>query len=191
MAFHNLDSSNQACFQTVEGRYGSGICFPVPFKKRGYVGPKATYGHNRFVVLNLLLSCFRTSVPSYVLMKERDKGVYVVMPEGRLDSNIYLMFEEKVTPLFVASTKVLIFDLSRLDYMSSVGVRVILKAKKALKEISSSFMMANLKPQIKKVFDILNALPDIRVFKSIKEMDAYLDAMQKKEIQKQEEPSPP
>jgi anti-anti-sigma regulatory factor len=49
---------------------------------------------------------------------------------------------------------------------------VVFKAKKALKEINASFMMANLKPQIKKVFDIINALPDIRVFKSLEEMDA-------------------
>jgi hypothetical protein len=37
----------------------------------------------------------------------------------------------------------------------------------------------NLQPQIKKVFDILNALPTMQVFASIEEMDRYLDAMQK------------
>ena len=119
-------------------------------------------------------------------VKERGKGVYMVMPEGHLDSNTYLMLEEKLNPLFVASTKVLIFDLSRLDYISSAGVGVVFKAKKALKEINGSFMMANLKPQIKKVFDIINALPDIRVFKSLEEMDTYLDVMQRQEIEKQQ-----
>ncbi len=82
------------------------------------------------------------------------------------------MLEEKLNPLFVASTKVLIFDLSRLDYISSAGVKVVFKAKRALKEINGAFMMANLKPQIKRVFDIINALPDIRIFKSLKAMDA-------------------
>jgi anti-anti-sigma factor len=119
-------------------------------------------------------------------VKERGKGVYIVMPEGHLDSNTYLMLEEKLKPLFAASTKVLIFDLSRLDYISSAGLRVVFKAKKAIKEINGSFMMANLKPQIKKVFDIINALPDIRVFMSLEEMDAYLDAMQRQEIEKQQ-----
>jgi anti-sigma B factor antagonist len=37
----------------------------------------------------------------------------------------------------------------------------------------------HLQPQIKKVFDILNALPTLQVFASIQEMDEYLDAMQK------------
>jgi hypothetical protein len=30
------------------------------------------------------------------------------------------------------------------------------------------------------VFDILNALPSLKVFASIQELDTYLDAMQKK-----------
>ena len=40
----------------------------------------------------------------------------------------------------------------------------------------------NLKPQIKKVFEIINALPELNVFRSIEELDAYLDKMQKKEM---------
>jgi hypothetical protein len=36
----------------------------------------------------------------------------------------------------------------------------------------------NLQPQIKKVFEILNALPSLKVFASIQELDNYLDAMQ-------------
>jgi hypothetical protein len=39
-------------------------------------------------------------------------------------------------------------------------------------------MFINLQPQIKKVFDILNALPSLKVFASIQELDGYLDAMQ-------------
>jgi hypothetical protein len=37
----------------------------------------------------------------------------------------------------------------------------------------------HLQRQIKKVFEILNALPTLQVFKSIKELDEYLDTMQK------------
>jgi hypothetical protein len=38
----------------------------------------------------------------------------------------------------------------------------------------------NLQPQIKKVFDIINAFPSMQIFASIEELDEYLDAMQKK-----------
>ena len=40
----------------------------------------------------------------------------------------------------------------------------------------------NLQPQIEKVFEIIKALPDQRIFKDIEELDRYLDRMQKKVI---------
>ena len=118
---------------------------------------------------------------------QRLEGIYTVMPEGRLDSESYHVLEEKITPLFVSSTKVLVLDLRRLDYISSAGIRVFIHAKKALKKINAEFIMANLKPQIKKVFEIINALPDIPIFKNIEEVDDYLDIIQNKEAQKQKE----
>ena len=42
----------------------------------------------------------------------------------------------------------------------------------------------NLQPQIQKVFDILKAIPSLKVFASIGELDKYLDTMQKA-VQKQ------
>ena len=66
------------------------------------------------------------------------------------------------------------------DYINSAGIRVLLKAKKVLQGYSGKQVFINMQPQIKKVFDILNALPSLRVFASIAELDQYLDTMQKK-----------
>ena len=38
----------------------------------------------------------------------------------------------------------------------------------------------NLQPQIKKVFEIINAIPSMKIFTSMEELDEYLDIMQKK-----------
>lgn len=122
-----------------------------------------------------------------VLVSSRQTGVYVVKPQGRLDSGTYLMLEKKVDSLLESATRVLILDMVDLDYISSAGVRVIFKVKKGLSASGGQLMMANLKPQIRKVFEIINALPSMSVFKNIEEADAYLDAMQRKEIEKQEE----
>ena len=123
-----------------------------------------------------------------VLVSSRKTGVYVVKPQGRLDSGTYLMLEKKIDSLLESATRVLILDMADLDYISSAGVRVIFKVKKGLSASGGQLMMANLKPQIRKVFEIINALPSMSVFKNIEEADAYLDAMQKKEIEKQKEP---
>jgi anti-sigma B factor antagonist len=125
-------------------------------------------------------------MPLNITVENKQEGVYVVIPEGHLDSTTSLMFEEEVTPLFAATTKVLIFDLSKLDYISSAGVRFVFMAQKAMSKHNGVFMMTELKPQIKKVFEIINALPSLRVFKNIEEADEYLYAMQEKEIEKQE-----
>jgi len=124
-------------------------------------------------------------MPLNVIVKKKQEGVYIVMPEGHRDSTTSLIFEEEVTPLFGASTKVLIFDLSKLNFISSAGVRFVFMAQKAMSKYNGVFMMTNLRPQIKKVFEIINALPNLRVFKNIDEADEYLYAMQEKEIEKQ------
>jgi hypothetical protein len=40
----------------------------------------------------------------------------------------------------------------------------------------------NLQPQIKKVFEIINALPSLQVFATIEELDNYLTEMQRQTL---------
>ena len=96
-----------------------------------------------------------------VLVSSKKTGVYVVKPEGRLDSETYPVLEEKIDSLMETATRELILDMSDLDYISSAGVRVVFKAKKGLSASGGELMMTDLKPQISKVFDIINALPSL------------------------------
>jgi len=45
-------------------------------------------------------------------------------------------------------------------------------------------LVVNVPPQIKKVVDIIRALPSMSIFKNIKEADAYLLRIQRSEIEK-------
>jgi anti-sigma B factor antagonist len=110
---------------------------------------------------------------------ETRPGVFTVSPIGTLDANTYTILEKTVDVVLKQLPDVIIFDLEFLDYINSMGVRVLLKTKKALEKNGGKIMFMHLQPQIKKVFDILNALPTLQVFASIQEMDEYLDAMQK------------
>ena len=73
-----------------------------------------------------------------------------------------------------------IIDFKGLDFLSSAGLRVIFKAKKMMDGNGGKFLMVNLQPQIKKVFEIIKALDGMNVFKDQAEMDEYLTAMQDK-----------
>ena len=118
-----------------------------------------------------------------VTSREKSPGVFVVSPEGSLDTNTYTILEEKVDLLLDTSPCVIIFDLEKLDYISSMGVRVIAKAKKSLKKNEGKVVLLKLQPQIRKVFEIVKALPSDQIFGSVEELDQYLDAMQKGTIE--------
>ena len=118
-------------------------------------------------------------MPLKVNSAETRPGVFTVSPIGNLDANTYEILQKPVESILKQSPDVIIFDLEYLDYISSAGVRVLLKTKKVLEGNNGKIMFIHLQPQIKKVFDIINALPTLQVFTSIRELDDYLDAMQK------------
>ena len=110
---------------------------------------------------------------------ETRPGVFTISPIGTLDSNTYVILEKTAETVLKQLPDVIIFDLEFLDYINSMGVRVLLKTKKTIEKNDGKIMFMRLQPQIRKVFNILNALPTLQVFASIQEMDEYLDAMQK------------
>ncbi len=121
-------------------------------------------------------------VTSYEKTKNgKGTGLYVVSAEGSLDTITYPILEEKVDMILNASPSWMVFDLEKLDYISSMGVRVIAKAKKFFKKNKGSVVLLNPQPQIRKVFEIVKALPPEQIFESIEEMDRYLDNIQKQE----------
>jgi len=114
---------------------------------------------------------------------QRRPGVVVVSPIGSIDGNSSSMLDEKIDQILKQAPNVIIFDMEFLDYINSSGIRVLLKTKKALKASDGKIVFMHLQPQIKKVFDILQAMPSLKVFASIAELDNYLDVMQKKSVQ--------
>ena len=118
-------------------------------------------------------------MPLKVKSTTRDEGVFVLSPIGSIDAHTYAVLEEKVDEILAQKPDVIIFDMEFADYISSTGIRVLLKTKKALKETDGRMVFMNLQPQIQKVFDILKAIPSLKVFASIEELDKYMDVMQK------------
>jgi anti-sigma B factor antagonist len=107
-------------------------------------------------------------------------GCYVVKFIGRLDGTTCAESEAKVASLLIPETKTLMFDMTNLDYISSMGLRVVLKARKFIEGNGGGVHLINMQPQIEKVFKIANLLQGMTLFASIKEADDYFDAMQKK-----------
>lgn len=104
---------------------------------------------------------------------------YVVL-SGRLDSGSYEQLDDALEPLLLAAgpTMVLVLELARLEYISSAGIRCILKARKALAP-RGKVLAVHPQAQIRKVLDMVQALPVGAIFASTAEADAYIDALQR------------
>ncbi|MFH1395013.1 MAG: STAS domain-containing protein [Candidatus Omnitrophota bacterium] len=116
-------------------------------------------------------------------IKEQQKGVYVVRVGGRLDTETYVNFGERIKQYLDDTTKILIFDLEKLSYISSIGLGVIFQARKTIESRKGVFILTNLQPQIKKIFEVVKALPENPVFESMEEVDKYLDLIQKNALE--------
>jgi anti-sigma B factor antagonist len=119
-------------------------------------------------------------MPLKVKSISKRPGVKVVSPIGSINAATYSILDAKVAEILENPPDVLIFDMEFTDYINSTGIRVLLKAKKAMRTTNGRVVFMNLQPQIEKVFDILKAIPTIEVFANIQELDRYLDSMQKK-----------
>jgi anti-anti-sigma factor len=111
------------------------------------------------------------------------KGSQRVSISGRLDTHTYEDLDEALAPLLTRQLHSLVLDVSGLDYFSSAGIRCIFKARKTLAPHGGKVLLVNPQPQIQKVLDMVKAVPLNEIFSSTAEADAYLDVMQRKVLQ--------
>jgi anti-sigma B factor antagonist/stage II sporulation protein AA (anti-sigma F factor antagonist) len=98
--------------------------------------------------------------------------------DGTLDTATAPQLEKELAAVFEGPTQVLVFDLGKLSFLSSGGVRVMLAARKRVLERSGSCVMLKVQPRIEKTFEIIKALDGLMLFKDDAALDAFLEAMQ-------------
>ena len=89
--------------------------------------------------------------------------VLVVGPEGRLDGNTSKDFESTLENAIDSGCGRILVDFSSLDYISSLGLRVILATAKRLKKEQGKVALCQLNDNIRQAFEIsgFNAILDI------------------------------
>lgn len=120
---------------------------------------------------------------------KRSGDVYVFTLSGSIDSDTYKILDDRIAPILNAGAKVVIFDMEGVEYISSMGLNTVFRLQRSLEQTSGTFMMTNVQPQVKKVFDIVKALPGMKVFETLEEADAYLYKIQRDELEKGNKPS--
>lgn len=123
-----------------------------------------------------------------VLLTKGDPSRATAKLAGSLDTATAPQLEKELAPLLGdARLKALVLDLQALTFLSSAGIRVIMATRKQLRARGGQVVLHRPQPQVAKVFEVIQALPDVQVFGSDKELDSYLAAIQRKVVEGQAE----
>jgi len=82
---------------------------------------------------------------------EQDGG-YVVELEGELDTAHAIEVEQAMQPLHEVSGKGITIDCTKLEYIASSGLRILLGLLKSAKSNGNKVVLKNLNDDIKEVF---------------------------------------
>lgn len=107
-------------------------------------------------------------------IEKKDDGSYVASLLGSLDTDTYIDFEAKLKSIITADTKGVILNMEGLTYISSIGFAAIFRSKQALEKNKGTLVVANLQPNVKKIFDAVKVIPE-SIFATLEEADDYLD----------------
>ncbi|MGV8096590.1 MAG: STAS domain-containing protein [Mangrovibacterium sp.] len=83
-----------------------------------------------------------------------DLPAKVVRPSGRLDTNTCADLDNILKPL-VENERFLILDLSQCNYLSSSGIRVLLKTKKSLLAKQGELFLTGILPEVYHVIELV------------------------------------
>ena len=75
-----------------------------------------------------------------------------IILEGRLDTTTAPQLEATLNSVLAGVTS-LKFDLEKLDYISSAGLRVLLSSQKTMNK-QGSMVISNVSPEVKEIFDV-------------------------------------
>jgi len=81
----------------------------------------------------------------------------IAMPVGRIDHRTAGEFEAALTPLVTAAAAAkgaLVLDFSRIEYISSVGLRVLMIAAKKMREREAPLLVTELQSVVAEIFAI-------------------------------------
>lgn len=81
-------------------------------------------------------------------------GIPVLEVKGRVDSMSAPILGRKLTDAFASSQKRVIVDLSGAEYMTSAGLRVLLRAAEQVEQSNGKLILHGLNSRLEEVFEV-------------------------------------
>lgn len=93
------------------------------------------------------------------LRDEKLGDVWVVAPEGRVDSVTSPSLEGAISGALAAGERRVVVDFGGVEYISSAGLRVLLAAAKRLRDAGGRLVLCRLNEPVRQVFDLAGFVP--------------------------------
>jgi anti-anti-sigma factor len=98
------------------------------------------------------------------IVEEKLGMVLAVALRGRLDAATSKTVEERLLGLIDSGEIRLVMDLAQLDYISSIGLRVLMLAAKRLRAAGGVIAVCALQPTVAQVFEIAGFTAIFKIF---------------------------
>ena len=97
-----------------------------------------------------------------------ENGTLTLMPEGRIDSTNAAAFEKEIAEALAANPgAALVVDAGKLEYISSAGLRVLMKLRK---QAGKALPVMNVSPEVYEIFDMTGFTELLDVKKRLREI---------------------
>lgn len=93
------------------------------------------------------------------IKEERQDGVIVVAPVGRIDSTTSGALDAHLMRLSSGGPLRIVIDFAGVDYISSAGLRVMLALAKRTRDTRGALALAALGDGVRQVFELAGFLP--------------------------------
>ena len=86
-------------------------------------------------------------------------GITILAPAGRIDTTTSGPFEETVRKAVDGGARDVVVDFSRVDYISSAGLRVFLVLAKRMRDLKGRLVLCAMPEPVRQVFHLAGFLP--------------------------------
>ena len=109
---------------------------------------------------------------------EKDGARATISPSGLIDTRASQEFERHVVGLFNDGVRLVIVDLSKVDLITSAGIRVLVMMAQRLHRTGGGLVLCALSATVRGVFDVAGLLTQFRIAATRDEAAAMLAAAQ-------------
>ena len=101
------------------------------------------------------------------IITDRRGSVQIISLSGMLDASNFQQLDDFIQKEIQNGDRLILFDLKALEYMSSAGVRVFIRAYRNLSACGGKMVFAALQPFVQEIFEIAGLTTGFSIYSDV------------------------